>query len=117
MEYAHLERLTAAECRRLLPGASVGRLVLPTPNFPTVEPVAFAPVDGGVAVVVRAGSAGDAAPPGTPVAFEADVLDHGLRQGWSVVVKGGLMPLDADIDTTVDAPFTPWPAGPGDRIL
>ena len=96
MEFAHLERLTAVECRRLLPGAPVGRLVLPTPNFPTVEPVAFAVVEDGVAVVVRAGSAGDAAADGTPVAFEADVLDTDLHQGWSVVVKGPLEPLDGE---------------------
>jgi nitroimidazol reductase NimA-like FMN-containing flavoprotein (pyridoxamine 5'-phosphate oxidase superfamily) len=117
MDSPHLERLTAAECRRLLPGASVGRLVLPTPNFPTVEPVAFAPVDDGVAVIVRAGSAGDAAAPGTPVAFEADVLDHDLRHGWSVVVKGPLVALDAALVESVTARLTPWPVAPGDRIL
>ena len=117
MEFAHLERLTAAECRRLLPGAPVGRLVLPTPNFPTVEPVAFAPVDDGVAVLVRAGSAGDAAAPGTPVAFEADVVDNDLRQGWSVVVKGPLVDVDADRLDPVRARLTPWAADPGDRVL
>src|SRR5581483_9188289 len=95
MGFGHLERLTAADCRRLLPGAPVGRLVLPTPNFPTVEPVAFAPVDDGV----------------------ADVLDHELRQGWSVVVKGPLVVLDAELAETVKARLTPWPAAPGDRIL
>ena len=117
MEPAHLERLTAAECRRLLPGALVGRLVLPTPNFPTVEPVAFAPVDEGVAVVVRAGSAGDAAAPDTPVAFEADVLDHELRRGWSVVVKGALVPAGAELVEAVKAQVTPWPVAAGDRVL
>ena len=117
MEFAHLERLTAADCRRLLPSAPVGRLVLPTPNFPTVEPVAFALLDDGVAVVVRAGSAGDAAGPGTVVAFEADVLDHEAREGWSVVVRGPLVALDADLAETLIARMSPWPAAPGDRLL
>jgi len=117
MEFAQLERLTAAECRRLLPGAPVGRLVLPTPNFPTVEPVAFALVEEGVAVLVRAGSAGDAAADGTPVAFEADLLDTGLHQGWSVVVKGPLGPLDVDLPESVRAQLTLWPAAPGDRVV
>ena len=117
MEFAHLERLTAAECRRLLPEARVGRLVFPTPNFPTVEPVAFAPVEDGVAVLVRAGSAGDAAAPGTPVAFEADEVDQGLRQGWSVVVKGPLVALDADLVDGVVARLTPWRPAPGDRVV
>jgi nitroimidazol reductase NimA-like FMN-containing flavoprotein (pyridoxamine 5'-phosphate oxidase superfamily) len=117
MESPHLERLTAAECRRLLPEASVGRLVLPTPNFPTVEPVAFAPVEDGVAVVVRADSAGDAAAPGTPVAFEADLLDRELRRGWSVVVKGPLVALTPELVESVKARLTPWPVAPGDRLL
>ncbi|MDQ1497558.1 MAG: hypothetical protein QOI86_898, partial [Actinomycetota bacterium] len=88
MEFPYLERLTAAECRRLLPRAAVGRLAVPTPNFPTLEPVAFAVVEGELVVAVRAGSAADAIAPGTVVAFEADVLDPAHRAGWSVVVKG-----------------------------
>jgi uncharacterized protein len=117
MEFAHLERLTAADCLRLLPGAALGRLVLATPNFPTVEPVAFAVVDGGVAVVVRSGSAGDAAAPGTAVAFEADVVDNDLHRGWSVVVRGRLMPFDADVPEPLMVQPAPWRATGRDRVL
>ena len=59
MDFPHLERLSAADCRRLLPGATVGRLVVPTPNFATFEPVSFAVVEGELVVAVRPGSAGD----------------------------------------------------------
>ena len=65
MESPHLERLSAVECRRLLPSAPVGRLAVPTPNFPTFDPVSFAVVEGELVVAVRPGSAGDALPGGS----------------------------------------------------
>jgi uncharacterized protein len=117
MEFPHLERLSAAECRRLLPGALVGRLVVPTPNFPTLDPVSFAVVEGELVVAVRAGSAGDAVAAGTVVAFEADVLDHEHRQGWSVVFKGPVEDLDADVAELVKPLPSPWPVAAGDRLL
>ncbi|HZQ78937.1 MAG TPA: pyridoxamine 5'-phosphate oxidase family protein [Acidimicrobiia bacterium] len=117
MDVPHLERLSAAECRRLLPGAPVGRLVVPGPTFPSVEPVSFAVVEGEVVVAVRAGSAGDAVAAGTVVAFEADVLDRRLRQGWSVAVNGAVEDLDADVAELVRPLVSPWPAGAGDRLI
>ena len=117
MEFPHLERLSAAECRRLLPAAAVGRLAVATPNFPTLEPVAFAVVEGELVVAVRAGSPGDALAPGTVVAFEADVLDPVLRHGWSVVVKGPVEELDADVVPLVTPSLGPWPVATTDRLL
>ncbi|MDQ1490686.1 MAG: uncharacterized protein QOJ23_3200 [Actinomycetota bacterium] len=117
MEFPHLERLTAAECRRLLPRAAVGRLAVPTPNFPTLEPVAFAVVEGELVVAVRAGSAADAIAPGTVVAFEADALDPAHRAGWSVVVKGPVEELDADVVALVRPSLAPWPVATTDRLL
>jgi len=117
MEFPHLERLSAADCRRLLPTAAVGRLAVPTPNFPTLEPVAFAVVEGELVVAVRAGSAGDAVAPGTVVAFEADVLQPALRGGWSIVVKGAVEELDADIVRLVTPLLGPWPVAANDRLL
>jgi nitroimidazol reductase NimA-like FMN-containing flavoprotein (pyridoxamine 5'-phosphate oxidase superfamily) len=117
MDFPRLERLTAVDCRRLLPVAPLGRLAVPTPNFPTVEPVSFAVVEGELVVAVRPGSAGDALPAGAIVAFEADVLDPELRRGWSVVVKGPVEDFDADVAELVKPLVAPWPAGPGDRLL
>ena len=117
MESPRLERLTAVDCRRLLPRATLGRLAVPTPNFPTLDPVSFAVVEGELVVAVRAGSAGDALAAGTVVAFEADVLDRVLREGWSVVVKGPVEDLDADVAELVRPLPVPWPAAPGDRLL
>ncbi|MEA2686791.1 MAG: uncharacterized protein QOE93_1986, partial [Actinomycetota bacterium] len=93
------------------------RLVMPTANFPTLEPVSFAVVEGELVVAARPGSAGDAVAEGTLVIFEADVLDHEARQGWSVVVKGRVEDLDADVAELVRPALTPWRAGPRDRLM
>ena len=117
MEFPHLERLTRAECRQLLPSATVGRLAVPTPNFPTVEPVSFAVVEGELVVAVRAGSAGDAVPAGTTLSFETDILDPAHRRGWSVVVSGPVENLDDDVAAVVRPQLGPWPVADGDRLL
>ena len=117
MEFPHLERLTRAECRQLLPSATVGRLAVPTPNFPTVEPVSFAVVEGELVVAVRAGSAGDAVAAGTTLSFEADVLDPVRHRGWSVVVSGPVEDLDDDVAAVVRPQLGPWPAADADRLL
>lgn len=117
MESLNLERLSGAECRRLLPAAPVGRLAIGTPHFPSIEPVSFALVEGEIVVAVRAGSAGDALAPGTPVTFEADRLDHELRQGWSVTVTGPVEDLDPDVIPLVTSLLAPWPPAAGDRLL
>jgi nitroimidazol reductase NimA-like FMN-containing flavoprotein (pyridoxamine 5'-phosphate oxidase superfamily) len=117
VEFPHLERLTRAECRQLLPSAVVGRLAVPTPNFPTVEPVSFAVVEGEVVVAARAGSAADAVPVGTVLSFEADVLDNAQQGGWSVVVTGPVEELDDDIVALVRPQLGPWPAADNDRLL
>jgi uncharacterized protein len=117
VDFPHLERLTRAECRQLLPGATVGRLAVATPNFPTVEPVSFAIVDGEIVVAARAGSAADAVPFGTVLTFEADVLDNAHRGGWSVVVSGPVEELDDDLMPLVRAQLAPWPAADNDRLL
>ena len=90
---------------------------MPTPNFPTLDPVSFAVVEGELVVAVRAGSAGDAMSAGTVVAFEADVLDRMLREGWSVVLQGPVEDLDTDVAELVRPLLAPWPAAPDDRLL
>jgi nitroimidazol reductase NimA-like FMN-containing flavoprotein (pyridoxamine 5'-phosphate oxidase superfamily) len=117
MEFPHLERLSRAECRQLLPSASVGRIAVPTPNFPTLEPVSFAVVEGELVVAARAGSAGDAVSAGTTLSFEADVLDQARHSGWSVVVSGPVEELDDDVVPLVKPQLGPWPVADGDRLL
>lgn len=104
---SHLERLTAADCRQLLSHAPFGRLVIPTPHFPTVELVSFAVVDGEVVLSVRPGTAGAALTAGARVAFEAGAADHERRVGWSVVVQGHVEDLGRG----------GGPAGPPEHLL
>lgn len=117
VDFPHLERLTRAECRELLPGATVGRLAVPTPNFPTVEPVSFAILDGELVVAARAGSAADAVPAGTVLTFEADVLDNARHAGWSVVWSGPVEELNDETVAQVRPQLGPWPAAQDDRLL
>lgn len=117
MEFPHLERLTRAECRQLLPGASVGRLAVPAPHFPTLEPVSFAVVEGELVVAVRAGSAGEAVAAGTVVTFEADALETIDRRGWSIVVSGEVEDVDADVAAVLRSQLEPWPVTDTDRLL
>jgi nitroimidazol reductase NimA-like FMN-containing flavoprotein (pyridoxamine 5'-phosphate oxidase superfamily) len=117
MDFPYLARLDVAECRRLLPTAAVARLAVPTPTFPTVEPVSFALVEGEVVVAVRSGSAGEAVSAGTQVSLEADFVDHAARTGWSVSVSGRVEDLDADVAAIVAPLLRPWPVVAGDRLL
>jgi nitroimidazol reductase NimA-like FMN-containing flavoprotein (pyridoxamine 5'-phosphate oxidase superfamily) len=117
MEFPHLERLSGAECRQLLPAAPIGRLAVGTPHFPSIEPVSFALVEGEIVIAVRAGSAGEALAAGTRVTFEADRLDYDLRRGWSVAVTGPIEDLDADVVPLVTPLLSPWRPAAGDRLL
>jgi len=117
VDFPHLERLTRAECRQLLPSATVGRLAVPTPNFPTVEPVSFALIEGELVVAARAGSAADAVVAGTVLSFETDVLDNANQGGWSVVVTGPVEELDENIVALVRPQLGPWPVADNDRLL
>ncbi|HEV7865837.1 MAG TPA: pyridoxamine 5'-phosphate oxidase family protein [Acidimicrobiia bacterium] len=117
MEFPHLERLSGAECRQLLPAAPIGRLAVGTPHFPSIEPVSFALVEGEIVIAVRAGSAGEALAAGARVTFEADRLDYDLRRGWSVAVTGPIEDLDADVVPLVTPLLSPWRPAAGDRLL
>ncbi len=93
-----IETLDRGECVALLGRASVGRVAFVDPadppgsTAPHVVPVAFV-VDGEgdqADVVVRTtqGSRLGERCPGTLVTFEADELQPGAREGWSVLVSG-----------------------------
>jgi nitroimidazol reductase NimA-like FMN-containing flavoprotein (pyridoxamine 5'-phosphate oxidase superfamily) len=84
---AVIEKLAAAECRRLIAPGGVGRIAFCTVSGPVVLPVNFTVL--GTSIVVRTN-------PGTLIeahgderaAFEVDHVDEVLRQGWSVLVLG-----------------------------
>jgi len=86
-ESAVTEKLTPAECRRLIAPGGIGRIAFCTVSGPVVLPVNFTVI--GPSIVVRTN-------PGTLIeahgderaAFEVDHVDEVLRQGWSVLVLG-----------------------------
>jgi transcriptional regulator with XRE-family HTH domain len=113
------ERVTPAECYRLLALRGIGRVAFGTASGLMVLPVNYL-VTGGT-VVIRTGTGsligvhGDA-----PMSFEADNFDLELGQGWSVLVRGEahrvlqpgeLRHLQEDCD------LRPWPAGEHDLYV
>ena len=108
-----VERLSPAECRRLLAAGAVGRLGYSTANGPRIVPMNYTLV--GERLIFRttpdteAGRCAD----GAQVAFEVDQVDEFLHAGWSVLVTG-----EADQITTRELQLLdvfqvpdPWPAG------
>jgi len=82
-----LIELSADESEHLLRRATLGRVVVTTPDGPEVLPVNYA-VDGRT-IVVRIGADGILARHGAgDVLFEVDHVDEERWHGWSVVARG-----------------------------
>lgn len=90
-----LEELEAEECRRLLAGGGVGRVVFTSEEGPSALPVNFRLL--GSDVVFRTAHDGILArtigQQGTELAFEVDHVDDALAEGWSVLVRGSAHPV------------------------
>ncbi|MGW7444065.1 pyridoxamine 5'-phosphate oxidase family protein [Kitasatospora sp. NPDC054795] len=81
--------LDGRECRRLLAGHSVGRVVYTLGALPAVQPAQYRlDADGSVLLSAVAGSELVRAVSGALVAFEAGELDAANGTGWSVTVLG-----------------------------
>jgi len=114
-----LERITAAECHRLLAPRGIGRIAFLTASGLTVLPVNYAVVAG--TIVIRTGSGSLIATHGDgPVSFEADHFDLELGQGWSVLVRGEahrvLQPGESR-HLSEGCDLRPWPAGEHDLFV
>lgn len=82
------ERLSEADCMRLLATVRVGRVAVTEGALPVVLPVSFA-LDGSRIVIRTAPGAVLRTPDReVVVAFEADELDPETGAGWSVLVTG-----------------------------
>ena len=117
-----LERLSLAECCRLLAPGGLGRLAFTTASGLMILPVNYLLVAG--TIVLRTGTGSLIAAHGDDsVSFETDHLDETLLSGWSVLVRGQahrvLQPSELrNLRETCD--LNPWPAGEHDlyvRIL
>ncbi len=82
-------QLDALQCRRLLAGMSVGRVVYTVGALPAVLPVRYRlDGDGSVLLRVDAPSTLVRAVSDALVAFEAGALDETDGSGWTVTVLG-----------------------------
>jgi transcriptional regulator with XRE-family HTH domain len=84
---AHLNKLTAAECRMLIAPGGIGRIAFCTVSGPVVLPVNFTVLGGSVVVRTSEGSVIEAHGDDR-AAFEVDHVDEVLCQGWSVLLLG-----------------------------
>ena len=111
-----LEELDRAESMRLLGDGGIGRVAFDDGEGPTVVPVNYA-VDGD-AVIFRTSVSGrlnrslltSVVGGEVRAAFEVDRFDEASREGWSVLLRGGVHPL-ADEEKASVAQVEPWPGG------
>jgi hypothetical protein len=107
------EKLTPAECRRLIAPGGVGRVAFSTAVGPVVFPVNFAVLADTIVVrtatgTVIEGHADDL------VALEVDHVDEALCQGWSVLVRGQAHRVSHPAELwrlREDAVVWPWAGG------
>jgi hypothetical protein len=114
-----VDRLTLAECRRLIAPGGIGRVALVTVSGPVILPVNFAVVAETIVIQTGDGStiAGHAS---DPVAFEVDHIDEALAEGWSVLVRGQAHPVlqpGERRNVRAHAAFRPWPQGEQDLYV
>jgi nitroimidazol reductase NimA-like FMN-containing flavoprotein (pyridoxamine 5'-phosphate oxidase superfamily) len=93
-----LEPLDLDLCLMHLRSEPVGRIAVVHDGYPYVLPVNYRLMESGgvtwIALRTRPGNVIERASPN--VAFEIDGVDATHRRGWSVLVRGTLLPVDPD---------------------
>lgn len=100
--------LSETESWQLLSSVSLGRLVTSVDGEPAIFPVNFVVQHRTVLFRTAEGTKLVSAAINRNVLFEAD--DHGITEGWSVIVKGQarILHSDEDIDEAERAQLLPW---------
>lgn len=119
MNETQLISLDLDACLEHLRFEKVGRIAVIHDEYPLVVPVNYRFVEAAqrnwVALRTRAGNVIDRA--SSRVAFEIDGIDETHRRGWSVLVRGTLLPVDEnaadfseqfDSDTWLSADRDTW---------
>jgi nitroimidazol reductase NimA-like FMN-containing flavoprotein (pyridoxamine 5'-phosphate oxidase superfamily) len=115
-----LSELAPQECWDLITAGGIGRIATTTDDGPVVLPVNFI-VDNetvvirttAYGVIGRIGSASE-------LAFEVDQLDEAMREGWSVLLVGGMERVeDPDEVAALVGPgeLEPWAGGVRNLVL
>jgi nitroimidazol reductase NimA-like FMN-containing flavoprotein (pyridoxamine 5'-phosphate oxidase superfamily) len=102
--------LPESECWNLLSSVALGRLVTSVDGQPAIFPVNFVVQRRTVLFRTAEGTKLVSAAINNQVLFEAD--DHGIEEGWSVIVKGTarILRTDEDINAAERAQLLPWTA-------
>ena len=111
-EFFQLDR---AMCATLLATQRVGRLVLPG-DEPRVVPVNYAVHGASLLFRCDAGARADEID-GLTVAFEVDSVDDRSRSGWSVIVRGKAIALDAEAAAVELESVDTWAPGPKEKVF
>ena len=107
----HLRELDDAECWELLGIREVGRIAYVDDRGPMVVPVTYVVTEGSLLVRVAPYSQLARYLPEARVALEVDDIDYFTRSGWSVVVRGQMVPVDSDELPPIEDRPTPWAEG------
>ena len=83
-----IDPISAAECRRLLGGRTLGRVGITSGGLPLILPVHYVYDNGVIVFRTGAGTKLRAAVSGDVLAFEVDAYDAETGRGWSVMVLG-----------------------------
>lgn len=102
--------LSETECWNLLSSVALGRLVTSVDGQPEIFPVNFVVQHRTVLFRTAEGTKLISAAINSNVLFEAD--DHGVTEGWSVIVKGTARTIrtDDEIHEAERAQLLPWTA-------
>jgi nitroimidazol reductase NimA-like FMN-containing flavoprotein (pyridoxamine 5'-phosphate oxidase superfamily) len=104
-----LTELDREECLRLISPGGVGRIAFTTPTGPMILPVNYLIDQGNVLIRTAFGGPMDenlrTGVPGAEfkVAFEVDRLDETTKEGWSVLIRGGVHHLTAEAERAAAA--------------
>jgi len=102
--------ISETECWNLLSSVALGRLVTSVDGQPAIFPVNFVVQHHTVLFRTSEGTKLVSAAINNQVLFEAD--DHGVTEGWSVIVKGTarILRTDEEIDEAERGQLLPWTA-------
>src|SRR5215475_16053047 len=109
-DFAAVTILPQTECWDLLSGGALGRLVTSVDGQPEIFPINFVVQHRTVLFRTAEGTKLVSAAINDQVLFEAD--DHGVTEGWSVIVKGQarILHTDEEINEAERAQLLPWTA-------
>lgn len=116
--------LAVDTCWRLIAGEEVGRVGFDVGRGPRIHPMNYLVHRG--TVLLRTSHDSEFAlfielfSSGAPIAFEVDHLNKELRQGWSVLMSGPVVPVTGDDERLrLGAEFAdrPWADGNRDYLV